>query len=157
MKSNIALLAATAFAAAAPVAKAGAPKAEDRIAPVFTPVVANIPLPISKRNSGVRSALLMEVDKLEVNHSLGLTNKTKKQISSMISKHANRKENLRPKLNADGTAAMKPGEPIKDANGVQIGLTQAVAEMEKIKEFEVHDMDPKTDPQKATVRIFRTK
>lgn len=156
--ASLAALAATAFAnAPAAASKGGAPKAEDRIAPVFTAISADVPLPVSKRANGVRSALLVEIEKLEVGQSVGLTNKTKKQISSMISKFSNRPENLRNKVDGDGNPVMKQGEAIKDANGAVIGHGQPTQEKEKIKEFEVHDMDAKKDPAKATVRIFRTK
>lgn len=157
---TVAILAATAFANAAGAAaakpKAGAPKADDRIAPVFTAIAsaAEIPLPTGARR-GAKSPIVEEMNKLEIGQSIGLTNKTKKQISATVSKANNHESNYRPKVDANGQPVMVPGEPMRDAAGVQIGVTPPKQAMERIKEWEVHEMDPKTDPHKAITRIFR--
>ena len=150
-----ALIAAAAFAnpAAAPVKKAGAPKAEDRVSPEFTEIRTDIPLPTNGRATKSDYAKLLE--NLPVNGSIGIKNKTKKQISSQISKVNNAKDNLAPKTDASGAAITKNGDPIKDAAGNVIGYQQ-VPEMVQIKEFKAFEVtDPKKDPDGATVRIFR--
>ncbi|AHJ10700.1 hypothetical protein P106B_17 [Rhizobium phage vB_RglS_P106B] len=163
MKTALNLITATAFAngAAAAVAtdankKAGAPKAEDRVAPVFTTVRTDIKPPVAAKR-GAKSELAIKLDELPVGGSIGLTNKTKKQISSTISKVNNNDANLRQKVDAAGQPVMKTGEAIKDASGAIVGHQPSVPEMEKVKEFAAYDVDPKKDEDKATVRIFRLK
>lgn len=158
MKNTRNLLSATAFATAAAPAKgkAGAPKAEDRIAPEFTAISTAIPIPASVRAGGRRSELVVKLGELPVNGSIGLKNKTKKQISATISKLNNSKENLVQRKNEDGSLATKNGDPIKDQSGTVVGYQQ-VPDMEKVKEFVAHDVDPKSDADNATVRIWRTK
>ncbi|QWY83165.1 hypothetical protein [Rhizobium phage RHph_X2_24] len=152
--ANGAAAAATTPAPAAAAKKAGAPKAEDRIAPAFGSVRTDIPVPAAAKR-GSKSELAEKLDALPVNGSIGIGNKTKKQISSQLSKINNAESNMRPKVDAAGNAVTKPGEPIKDANGAVVGHGPAVAEMEQVKEFKAFDVDAKTDPDKATVRIFR--
>lgn len=150
-----------AAASTASKGKAGAPKAEDRVAPVFGEVRTDIAIPVSAKR-GAKSELALKLEALAAPvdgkfYSIGLANKTKKQISSQLSKVNNAESNLRQKIGADGVPVTKAGEPMKDAAGVVIGYGAATPVMEKIKEFEAHDVDPKTDPDKATVRIFRIK
>lgn len=153
------LLSAVAFAnpaaapAATPAKKAGAPKAEDRIAPVFTEVRTDVAMPTNARATKSDYAKLLE--NLPVNGSIGIKNKTKKQISSQISKVNNAKDNLAQKTDAAGVVITKNGDPIKDAAGNVIGYQQ-IAEMIQLKEFKAFDIeDPKKDPDGASVRIFR--
>ena len=155
------LLTSAAFANAGAVAatsapRAGAPKAEDRIAPAFTAVRTDVKPPVGVKR-GQKSELAIALEALEVNASIGITNKTKKQISSTISKVNNADTNQTQKKNPDGSFAFTPGAEIKDAAGAVIGHGQPVAVMEKLKEFQAFDVDPKKDPDKATVRIFRIK
>ncbi len=152
------ILTAAAFANAAPAAtpaKAGAPKAEDRVAPIFTTVRTDIPLPTGAKR-GAKSELAVKLEALEVGGSIGLTNKTKKQISSTISKVNNAASNQAQKKDASGNPLTKNGDAIKDATGNIVGHSQ-VPDTEKVKEFVAYDTDAKTDPDKATVRIFRVK
>ncbi len=158
--ARISLLSAVAFAngnlaPATPVKKAGAPKAEDRVSPEFTEVRTDIAIPTNARASKSDYAKLLE--NLPVNGSIGIKNKTKKQISSQISKVNNSKDNLVQKTDANGVAITKNGDPIKDAAGNVIGHQQ-VPEMVQVKEFRAFDIaDPKKDPDGASVRIFRVR
>jgi len=160
MKHHIAILSATAFANAAPAApatpaataaaKAGAPKAEDRILPIFTaPRKIEMPLVASGGRNGIRTELAAQLAPLEVGFSIGLKNKTKKQISTQLSKIQNDASNL--------TVTEKAGEPIIDANGVVVGTKPATVVKEQNKVFTAIDRDPKTDEDGASVRIWRTK
>lgn len=149
---------ATGVAAAASTAgkKAGAPKAEDRVVPLFTDIATDIAIP-AKSQRGSKSELAERLAKIEVvGHSIGLTNKSKKQISSTLSKVNNAASNLRNVTDANGNTVMKNGEAIKDANGAVIGYSQ-IAVTERVKEFEAFDVNPKEDKQGASVRIFRIK
>lgn len=150
-----------AAASTASKGKAGAPKAEDRVAPSFGEVRTDIAIPASAKR-GTKSELAVKLEALAAPvdgkySSIGLTNKTKKQISSQLSKINNADANQRQQIGVDGLPVVKAGEPIKDANGVVVSHGPSVPVMEKVKEFEAHDVDPKTDPDKATVRIFRIK
>lgn len=162
MKRLALLTASTAYANAAavatapkPAARAGAPKSEDRVAPVFTPIASDIQRPVTARR-GAKSPIVEEMHKLEVGQSIGLTNKSKKQISATVSKENNRDTNQRAKLDASGQIVTK-SEPIKDANGLPVGMSAPITVMERVKEWEVHEVDPKSDPHKAITRIFRVK
>lgn len=155
------ILTAIAFANPAPVAaaetkKAGAPKIEDRIAPQFGAISAAIKPPVSAKRGAV-SPIAIELEKLEVGHSLPLLNKTKKQISSTISKISNAESNQRQKVDANGNKLFKQGEPIKDANGAIVGNAPGAPDMERIKEYEAHDVEAKKDEAKAICRIWRIK
>lgn len=161
----IALLSASAFAnpaapaaaGSAPVkAKAGAPKAADRVAPEFTAVSAAFTLPV-KSKRGQTSELAKQLETLEVGQSVGLKNKTKKQISSTLSKINNAEKNMIQKSNPDGSPAFKNGDAIKDANGAVISYQQ-VPDMIALKEFEAHDRTAADkDEPGVTVRIWRTR
>lgn len=158
-------LASAAFAnTAAPVAssapakaKGGAPKAEDRVAPIFTEIATDIKPPVSKSNRGNKSELAKKLLELPLNGSIGIQNKTKKQISSTVSKINNAPENQQQKKDENGNVVTTQGTPIKDVNGAVVGHGAPVAVMERVKEFEIFEVDPKTDPHKAMVRIFRVK
>jgi len=136
--------------------KAGAPKAEDRVTPVFTAIRDDIKPPVTARR-GAKSPVVEKMHELEVGKSFGLTNKTKRQISATVSKENNRDTNQKPKLDASGNPVTKPGEPVKDANGNVVAQGTPVNVTERVKEWGAHDIDPKTDPDKATVRVFRIK
>ena len=158
----IALLSASAFAnpaapGSAPVkAKAGAPKAADRVAPEFTAVSTAFTLPV-KSKRGQTSELAKQLEMLEVGQSVGLKNKTKKQISSTLSKINNAEKNMIQKSNPDGSPAFKNGDAIKDANGAVISYQQ-VPDMISLKEFEAHDRTAADkDEPGVTVRIWRTR
>lgn len=134
--------------------KAGAPKADERVAASFTGVRTDIPMPAAKRSN---SEFDKKIAELEVGASFGLTNKTKEQMSSRLSKVHNHKDNQRPAVNADGTPKTVAGKPIVDpATGAVTGVEQTPV-FEKVKEFVMHNVDPKTDPDGATVRIWRNK
>lgn len=163
-RRNLSVLATTAFASApaagaAPAAakpasgKRGAPSAADRKPLEFTEVSTDwVPPAKIKRN-----ALAIELDKLAVGASIGLIGKTKKQISPAVSKLNADKANQRNVIDpATGNPVTVNGDPIKDANGAPIGYQQVV-KTERIKEFDVHDVDPKTDPKGASVRVIRVK
>lgn len=164
MKKSVSLASVAAFAnadaatkpAAASKNKGGAPKAEDRVAPSFTAVRTDVQRPTSKRGGG-KSELALKLEELTVGASIGLTNKTKRQISSTVSKLNNATDNRRPKLDVNGQPVMKQGAPIKNAEGVVTGYGQPVQEFDTVKEFSAFDVDPKSDPDGATVRIFRDK
>ena len=55
---------------------------------------------------------------------------------------------------------MKPGPEIKDAAGAVVGHgpgTEPETIKVTVKEFVAHEVNPATDPDKATLRVFRVK
>lgn len=156
MKTALITSVAFANAAVAAAPKAGAPKAEDRVAAVFAPVRTDLKPPVSAKR-GVKSELAEKLLALPVDGSIGIANKTKKQISSSISKVNNHESNMVNKVDATGAVVMQAGAPIKDAAGAVVGNAAATPVKERVKEFAAYDVDAKTDPDKASVRIFRIK
>lgn len=136
--------------------KPGAPKAADRVEPVFGEVRTDIAIPAAARR-GVKSELIKKLEALPLNGSVGIANKTKTQVSSTVSKLNNSNENMRQVKDANGAVVMEGQTPINDAAGNPVGMTPGTPKMERIKEWQAHECDPKKDPDKATVRIFRIK
>lgn len=104
-------------------------KAKSRVAPIFTPVSSSVPMPVRFNNRGSKSAY--DFSALEVGQSFGIKNKTAKSCASLVS-NANKKHRL-SKIDDEG----KP-------TTVQL------------KSFFIVDCDPSTDPDGASVRIFRS-
>lgn len=152
--ANGAAAPATTNSTAAAAKKAGAPKAGDRVVPVFTTVRTDVKPPVAAKR-GAKSELAVKLEELPVGGSIGIQNKTKKQISSTISKVNNATANQQQKKAEDGSLVTRP-EEIRDATGAVVGHKN-VPVMERIKEFEAFDVDKKSDPDGATVRIFRNK
>lgn len=162
IKTNLAMLAT---AAVMPLAYANAgtadkPKAakpaEDAI--VLTAVSTDIPIPASVAR-GRASKSPFNFDALTVvGASIGIVGRKggAKSLSSIISNQNRKAENWIDKMDANGNKIMKPGEPIKDANGNVVGTQPATeAERVRVKQFRAFDVDPKTDKDGANVRIFR--
>lgn len=164
----IAVLAATAFAnpaapaatGAAPVAAKGKPGAKpgaERVAPEFTPVSTAFALPAAKSGRGNKSEIAKQLEPLEVDQSIGLKNKSKKQISSTLSKINNAESNLVQKTDTNGNKLFKNGDAIKDAAGNVVSYQQ-VPDMVQVKEFVAHDRTAADkDEPGVTVRIWRTR
>ncbi len=95
-----------------------------RIAPVIVGISDAVPMPIRTNSRGNKSAY--NWDAIEVGKSLAITNKTAKQLASVIT-NANKRYIA------------------KDAEGKPVVT----------KHFFTHDCNPATDPEGASVRIFR--
>lgn len=125
-----------------------------RVAPTLTPVTdaSKVAMPVRESTRG--SKTIYPFDSLTaVGMSFGCLNKKAESLTSIIS---NQNRKTYPLTNADGTPQMVAGEPIKDANGVAIGPGPMIAATYQ-KHFFAVDCDAKTDPDKATVRVFRDK
>lgn len=156
-------LSTAAFASgeAAPVAgsakpapkRGGAPKADERVAIAFTGVSTSIPRPV-KQTSNV---LAEKLAALEVDQSIGISNKSKKQIASMLSKVNGAADNVRQVVDANGIPQFEVSAPVTDANGAIVTPGKQTPKTEKVRFYEAHDVDPKTDADKASVRIWRVK
>lgn len=151
---KIAILNSAAFAATAFAAEAAKPKREN-IVPVITDIVTDIPVPvISRGNAGSRSPF--PFDTLEVSQSFGVTNKTAKQMSSIVSNQNRKTENFRHKTDEAGIPQFGASTPITDpTTGLITGSKPGEPIMEQVKIFVVAEVDPKKDPAKARVRVWR--
>lgn len=105
----------------------------------------DIAIPEGKK-AGAKSKY--DFDGLEVNGSFGVKGKTASQFNSII--YSAEQRHAVPVKNADGTTATRV-KKLKD------GGTEVVDKVAKTREFSAFDVDPKTDPDGATVRIFRIK
>lgn len=130
-----------------PITGSGSP------APVATEAVAtavktsairmDVPPPV-KKSGGRGGQTLYDFDKLEIGGSFGVFDKTAKAVASTVAS-AN-KRMIEEVKDATGAVIMvpnpkKPGETMK--------LTKAT------KKFVSAAVDPKTDPDKASVRVWR--
>lgn len=89
--------------------------------------------------------------------SFGLTGMDKKGFNSTLFTANNKYKKQIAKIGEDGQPVTKQVE-IKDASGAVVGH-KAEPEMIDVteREFIAVDVDPKTDPENATLRVFRTK
>lgn len=136
-------------------AAAEAPKAKSpRVEPIVGAISSAVTMPTRSSSRGSKSKY--EFDKLEVGQSIPVMNKTAKDMGSVVSS-AN-KRHMQPKKNADGSIVYKTKEVTDATTGVKSIITTNDAEMEQTKKFFAADVaDPKKDPDKATVRIWREK
>lgn len=125
-----------------------------RVEPVIIGVSSAVPMPTIGKKRG--SKPMYDFDLLtSVGMSLAIKNKKAADISAIVSS-ANRKAMVQ-KTNEDGTKVFKMTD-VKDAAGNVVGSTPtAEPVMEATKHFFAHDCDPATDPDGASVRIFRDK
>lgn len=125
---------------------------EPRIPPVLTKISDAVPMPenIGKRGRGGNS--IYPFEKLEVGLSFGIANKTAKAIASVIN-GANKRFEV-DAVDAAGNAVFKTQE-VKQADG-SVTVIQTL-EREKMpgRVFIAADVDPKTDPDGASVRVWR--
>lgn len=96
-----------------------------RISPVIIGISAAVAMPTNRGGRGGKTTY--DWDALEVGQSIAIANKTKKQLASIVT-------------NANKKFAMK------DAEGKTVAFS---------KRFFSVDCDPSTDPEGASVRIFR--
>jgi len=129
-------------------------KPGDRVAPVLTAISANIPMP-DRSNSKRGSTTSYPFASLEVGQSFGVKNKTQKQLSSIVS-NQNRKPGP-PMVDANGQPVFVMQE-VRDANNVVTGhipTKERATDDSKKKKFFALDVDAKTDPDGASVRVWR--
>lgn len=124
-----------------------------RAAPVLTAVTSAVPMPERKAARGSKSAFNFD-GLTEVGMSFGVKDRTAASLTSVV--HTANKKAMIDKTDATGAKVFKTIE-IKDANGVVVGSTVSATETEKVagKHFFAVDCDAKTDPDGASVRIFR--
>lgn len=143
--------------AAAPTAAAAEKPAEKRnysarVAPELTAVSKAVPMPENRSaKRGANSPYPFDA-LTEVGMSFGVKNKNLKGMASIVSnqnKHA-----LVAKVDANGNPVFKFTE-MKDAAGNVTRVPTEEPEMVPSKRFFAVECDPKTDPDNASVRVFR--
>lgn len=138
-----------------PAAKNTAPKTETtkgRVAPELTTVSKAVPMPEpSTSRRGSKSPYPFD-ELTEGGMSFGIKNKTAKNMGSIVS-NQNRKA-MTEKKDAAGNVVFKMNE-ITDGAGNKTQVPTTEPEMVPTKRFFAVDCDPKTDPDGASVRVFR--
>ena len=137
-------------AVAATPTPATAPKT--RIAPELTEISSAVEMPKKTSNRGSKS--LYPFEKLEVGQSFGVTNKTAAGMASIIS-NQNRK-NREEKVDDAGNTVFETKE-LKGQDGTITNVPTDKPVIVVNKHFFASDCDPKTDPDNASVRVFRDK
>lgn len=121
--------------------------------PTIAAIRTDIPIP-TKTNSlrGVKSPY--EFEKLPVGGSRGVMDKTVKQLSSVVSNFNRRPDNRESVKNEDGSTVFETQE-IKAPDGTVTKVPTTNPVTRPVIEILAVAVDPKTDPDGATVRIFR--
>lgn len=139
-------------AAATEATEAAAPKAAAFTILSINTAVA-MPENISKRRG---SQTKFPFADLPVGGSFGLIGRNAKSLSSIVSAQNRHKDNQAPKLDANGAPVFKTTEVVNQ-DGTKSKIPTTEIETVWIKEFVAVDTDPATDPEGATVRVFRRK
>jgi hypothetical protein len=138
-------------AATPPATGAGS---KPRVEPQITGVSTAVPMPTRTNKRGSKSSYPFE-SLAAVGASFGVKNKTAANLASIVS-NQNRKS-VEPKKDEAGNVIYKMA-PLKDANGAIVGQTPTTeAETVQLRHFFAVDVDAKTDPDGASVRVFRDK
>lgn len=124
-----------------------------RSIPTVTAIRTDLTMPTADQRKPVRGAKnLYNFDALPVGGTIGVIDRTAKQLSTTIST-ANKKEY--PALDKNGKPVMEvvkdsAGQPVNDPSGKPTTKVKTESRV-----FFVVDADPAKDPEKATARIWR--
>lgn len=144
---------------------------------VLTAITTGIPVPTTRRR-GSSTVSIFPFDALEVGGSFGLIGRDARSMASVVS-NANKRARIEkrdehgklvyktvatPKRDANGDVIMKMIEVPNSMGGTvlvptsepEMDVTTEVV-LEETKKFLVQDVDPLSDPDGATVRIWRVK
>lgn len=118
----------------------------------IAPISAAVPVPENIGRRGAGASGLYPFDALEVGQSFGVINKTAKQIASAVSA-ANKRFRVN-KTDANGATVFKT-QDVKQADGTVIKQPTLDPETVPGRVFVSADVDPATDPDGATARVWR--
>lgn len=122
-----------------------------RIEPILTAVSTDVPMPVRASKRGSKSNY--DFDTLTaVGASFGVLNKTAANLYSIVL-NANKKA-MQPKRDDKGAIVFKTSK-LTGADGSVTDVPTNDPEMVATKRFFAVDVDPKKDPGKASVRVFR--
>lgn len=108
----------------------------------------DIERPANTSKAGAKSKY--DFASLEVGQSFGVIGKTAKSFNSII-------YNAETKTFGEDVIDPTNGQPRTRIKKLKDGSTEIVTVRRKTREFTAFDVDPKTDPEGATVRVFRDK
>lgn len=111
---------------------------------------ADVPLPVKTNNRG--RASIYDFDSLTVGQSIGVVGKTAKELYPTVN-NANRR--FKEAKVVDGATVFKTEEVTDPSTGIKSRKVSDKPEMVATRKFIVADVDPATDPDNATARIFR--
>jgi hypothetical protein len=123
-----------------------------RIAPAITAASAAVKMPEKPKAARGSKSLYPFDDLTEVGMSFGVKDKTAKNMASIVS-NQNRK-NVEPRKDEAGNVIYKT-KAVKGADGTETQMPTDKPEVNVLKHFFVIDVDPKKDPDNASVRVFR--
>lgn len=126
---------------------------KDRTLPELTSIRTDIALPVGA-TSARGSKSLYPFDTLTVNGSFGVKNKTAKQLSTIVSNQNRKASNNVAKKDAEGNVIYKT-KRVTGADNTEIEVPTNEPETVRVKEFRAYDVNPKEDPDGASVRVFR--
>jgi hypothetical protein len=155
LSAALATTALVAFAnAAAEAPKGGAKGGKSNLpAPEITTVSSAVTMPVKVSNRGSATAYPFAA-LTTVGMSFGIKNRSRKNMTSIVS-NANRKA-LVPANNADGSPKFKTKE-LTGGDGTKTVVPTDEREMVASAHYVAVDVDAKTDPDGASVRVFRDK
>lgn len=130
---------------APPVAGSNAPVAA-AIKPEVKPIRTGVERPANAKKAGAKSKY--DFDSLEVDGSFGVIGKTAASFNSII---YTAEQRFAVDVLGDN------GQPKTRVKKLKGGATEVVNQKAKTREFSAYDVDPATDPDGATVRVFRDK
>lgn len=130
-------------------------------------ITSDIPVPANRPKPGRGGQSVYPFEKLEINQSFGIKGKSSKLIASTVSSanKRNMEDVMQAATNADGTpkldatTGLQVTEPVmvsqttKNKDGTT--STAMVKKQRPTKLFVAYPVDPKTDKQGASVRVFR--
>lgn len=113
----------------------------------------DIPLPVA---AAKRSNPLAEhLSTLKVGESVGIIGKSKDDLASRVSRINNAPSNKTAKLDATGAPVFEKSKKPTGHDANALPIFGQVPVMVKKAHYRVEAVDPKTDPDNATCRIFR--
>lgn len=118
----------------------------------ITAVSTAVQMPVKVSNRGSTSQYPFAA-LTAVGMSFGVKNRTRKNMTSIVS-NANRKAPQVPKLDANNNPVFKTQE-VKDAAGNVTKIPTQEPETVGAVHYVAVEVDPKTDPDGASVRVFR--
>lgn len=116
--------------------------------PEITTIRADIAMPARKPTGGRGSRSSYPFDKLEIGQSFGVKNKTAKQLASIVSAQNKRYTEIK----------MKDGKPVMHmakVPGTDKRIPTETPERIATRKFRAVNVDPASDPDNASVRVYR--
>lgn len=133
------------------MAKETKPEATAEAKPQILGVLPGIPMPEVHSKRGSTSKFPFDA-LTEVGMSFGIKGRDAKSMSSIVSSQ-NRKHAVEAK-DANGNVIFKT-KTLKGTDGTKTEVPTDKPKLEFTKQFVALDVDPKTDPEGASVRVWR--